>query len=92
MDPITNLLMAFYLSGGGSIDAQPDPKDGYGDAMHIEPRYSIGAGFSFDPTDHIEVDLGYKFTGMPPIPGHAGDPLDRSHSFYLELRYRPFRK
>jgi opacity protein-like surface antigen len=87
-----NLLAAFYLSGGGSFDYQPDPKDGYGDKMHMEPRYSVGAGLSFDPSDRIEVDMGYRFIAMPPLPGHNGDPLDRFHSFYLEVRFRPFRR
>jgi opacity protein-like surface antigen len=86
-----NLLAAFYLSGGGHFEWMPDPKDGYGTAMHLEPRYSLGAGFSFDATDHVEVDLGYEWKAMPPIPGHGSDPLDRSHSLYLQIRYRPFR-
>ena len=45
---IENLLAAFYLSGAGSFEYAPDPKDGYGTAVHMEPRYSVGAGFSFD--------------------------------------------
>jgi opacity protein-like surface antigen len=85
-----NLLAAFYLSGGGSFDFQPDPKDGYGDKMHMEPRYSVGAGFSFDVSERVEADFGYRFTAMPPI--NHSDPLDRFHSLYLELRVRPFRR
>ena len=89
---LENLLAAFYLSGAGSFEYAPDPKDGYGTAMHMEPRYSVGAGFSFDATDRTEVDFGYRFKAMPPLPGHNGDPLDRSHAFYIEVRIRPFRK
>jgi len=92
MDPISNLLMAFYLQAGGHLEFAPDPKDGYGTAMHFEPRYSLGAGFSFDATDHLEVDLGYQWKDMPPLPGRDHDTLDKSHTFYLEVRYRPFRK
>lgn len=85
-----NLLMAFYLEGGGVFEFAPDPKDGYGTAMHMEPRYNVGAGLSFDATDKLEVDLGYRWQDMPPIPGRIHDTLDKSHSLYLELRYRPF--
>ena len=89
---IENLLAAFYLSGGGSFDWQPDPKDGYGDKMHMEPRYTVGAGLSFDVSDNVEVDMGYRWQDMPPIPGRAHDTLDKSHTAYLEVRIRPFRK
>jgi opacity protein-like surface antigen len=87
-----NLLMAFYLSGGGSFEAAPDVKDGYGTRMHVEPRYTVGAGFSFDVSDRVEVDMGYRWTDMPPLPGRAHDTLDKSHTAYLEVRIRPFRK
>ena len=89
---IENLLSAFYLEGGGSFVWSQDPADGYGTAMHMEPRYSVGAGFSFDATDHIEVDMGARYTAMPPLPGHPGDPKDTSKALYLEVRIRPFRK
>jgi len=87
-----NLLAAFYLSTSGSFDWQPDPKDGYGDKMHMEPRYSAGAGFSFDVSERVEADFGYRFTAMPPLPGHPGDPKDTVKSMYLEIRFRPFRR
>jgi hypothetical protein len=87
-----NLIAAFYLSGGGNLQMAPDPKDGYGTAMHFEPRYHVGAGLSFDATDSVEVDLGYRWEDMPPIPGRVHDTLDKSHNFYLEVRFRPFRR
>lgn len=87
-----NLLQALFVEGGGSLEWAPDPKDGYGTAMHLEPRYTLGGGFSFDATDALEVGLGYRWTAMPPIPGHGPDPADCSHTLYLELRYTPFRK
>lgn len=85
------LLAAFYLSGGGSLEWAQDLKDGYA-GLHMEPRYTLGAGLSFDPTDRIEVDMGYRWADMPPLPGRVHDPLDKSHSLYLELRWRPFRE
>lgn len=91
MDILTNLAMAFYLESGGELRWEQDIKDGYS-GLHMEPRYHLGAGFSFDATDHIEVDLGYRFSDMPPIPGRTHDALDKSHSLYLEIRVRPFRK
>lgn len=91
MTGLENLLAAFYLSAGGSFDWQPDPKDGYGTAMHMEPRYSAGAGLSFDVSDRVEVDLGYRWTDMPPLPGRVHDTLDKTQSLYLEVRVRPFR-
>jgi hypothetical protein len=85
-----NLLQAFYLEGGGTFEYAVDAKDGYGTAMHMEPRYNVGAGLSFDATDSIEVDMGYRWQDMPPIPGRVHDPLDKTQSLYLEFRYRPF--
>lgn len=87
-----NLLQALFVEGGGVFELAPDPKDGYGTAMHMEPRYNLGAGLSFDATDHLEVDMGYRWQDMPPLPGRDHDTLDKSHSLYLELRWRPFRK
>ena len=89
---LCNLLSAFYLSGGGNLDYSPDPKDGYATVGHIEPRYHVGAGFSFDVTDKVEFDIGYRYQAMFPIPGHAYDKLDWSHIGYIELRFRPFRR
>ena len=86
-----NLLMAFYLSGGGSLDWAPDLKDGYTGA-HMEPRYSFGAGLSFDATDKVEVDMGIRRIDMPPIPGRVHDAYDWDNQAYIEIRYRPFRK
>lgn len=83
--------MAFYSEGGGTFEYSPDAKDGFPNG-HLEPRYNLGAGFSFDASEHIEVDLGYRWQDMPPFPGRTHDTSDWSHSVYLELRYRPFRK
>lgn len=88
---IENLLAAFYLSGGGSLEWAQDLKDGY-QGLHMEPRYTLGAGFSFDAADRVEVDLGYRWTDMPYIPGRIHDTLDKSHVMYLEIRIRPWRK
>jgi len=85
------ILAALYLSGGGSFDYQPDAKDGFPNG-HTEPRYTVGAGFSFDPTDRIEVDMGYRYIDMPPLPGRVHDRMDWNHSVYLEIRIRPFRR
>lgn len=87
-----NLLSALFVEGGGVFEYAPDPKDGYGTAVHMEPRYNLGAGFSFDVTDRVECDLGYRWQDMPPLPGRVHDTLDKSHSFYMSFRFHPFRK
>jgi len=86
-----NILAALYLSVGGSLDWAPDLKDGYTGA-HMEPRYSVGAGLSFDARDNLEVDMGIRRIDMPPLPGRVHDPYDWDNQVYLEFRYRPFRK
>jgi opacity protein-like surface antigen len=88
---LENLLAAFYLETGGEFRWEQDIKDGYS-GLHMEPRYHLGAGLSFDATDRIEVDMGWRWSDMPYLPGRVHDALDKSHSLYLEIRVRPFRK
>ena len=73
MDILTNLAMAFYLESGGELRWEQDIKDGYS-GLHMEPRYHLGAGFSFDATDHIEVDLGYASAICRPSPAAHTTP------------------
>ena len=89
---LENLLMAFYLEGGGALEWAVDSKDGYGTQMHMEPRYNVGGGLSWGVTKRLEMDMGYRWQAMTPIPGRVYDTLDKSQTLYWEFRYRPFQK
>lgn len=86
-----NLLQALYLETGGTFEWAPDVKDGY-PGMHMEPRYNVGGGLSWGVTKRLEMDMGYRWQAMTPIPGRVYDTLDKSQTLYWEFRYRPFQK
>jgi len=86
------LAQAFFLETGGALEWAPDPKDGYGTAMHMEPRYHASAGFAFEVSRAVTLELGYQWRDMPPLPGRDHDTLDKSQSLFLTVRVRPFRR
>ena len=67
------------------------PFGSHGSATDATFAWQLGAGVGIDVTDHLTLDIGYRFTdlGRPEGPGATRSNIDdfQSHEFRVGLRY-----